>query len=503
VKRLGLAAVAIAALVAATIILRQRGPDEDAPVPSERAERLRKFWSAYQEGSEARTAGDYERAAEIFRSALAIDPRHEDSLFYLAVSLEETGRYSEAAEVLRRLNTVNPESARAWSQLGSLLARRVPGNQVDPERAAAAFRRAEEINKEHSGPFLSHGALALDLGDLAEARRQFEIASSMSSPEGAFLAGLVAFIERKDEEAIAFFTRVLEASAREKAITGRGVTSEGDVELSAKMTPLESAHLRAQMFLYWTARRRGGYPESVPESIRLELPGRKALGRVEKSAPSASGADCAAPDSPRFEGELVSVACADIDADGEVDRYLLFWKRPGRLLRSQGGEFADWTEKAGLGGVGGEGFSAVFFDFDGDRDSDLLVTAHAPLAYSLRRLLVPEGRASTLTPRLFENDYGRFREVTAKAGLDRQFGIMDAEAFDVDSDGLLDLVLALGGFEASHLEPSVVLRNLGGREFVEWAHIPSSNEPRNAGSVDVRKRQGGVEIVLRTRDGAS
>jgi Flp pilus assembly protein TadD len=500
VKRsLGLTVGLLLALFAgATIVRFFQADEEEAGIDAAKAERLRRFWTAYHQGAEARTEGDYDSASEFFREALAIDPEHEDSLFYLAISLEETGRYDEAAGVLRRLTAVNPETSRGWSQLGALLARRAPGNVRDADAARAAFLRVEEINQEHSGPFLSYGNLALDGGDLAEARRLFRIASDMSSPEGAFLAGLVAFLERKDDEATRSFVRVLEASAREKAITGRGVTSEGDVAIGAKLTPLESAHIRALVFLHWSAHRQGGYPEDVPEAFRVEIPRRAAMGRAVKSAPVPRTPDC----DPkalglRFEGTLVDAACSG----GDV--FLLLWKRPARLFRNGAAGYAEVTDEAGLKGVGGNGLSALFFDFDRDGDSDLLVTAHAPLALSLRRLLHPEGRASTGTPRLFENQAGRFVDVTARVGLDRPFGVVEAEAFDVDSDGWEDLVFAMGGFEANHLEPSVVLRNREGKALIEWAHIPSSEEPHNALGVDVTKRNGAVEILLVTSGGAS
>ncbi len=504
-KRSLLLVAGVLALFAIATALRQRGPEEDkAASSSERAERIRRFWKTYHQGAEARTAGDNESASRYFREALEIDPEHEDSLFYLAISLEDSGRYLEAAEVLQRLTAVNPESGRGWSQLGSVLARRAPGNLPDPEAAATAFLRAEEINQEHSGPFLSRGALALDLGDLPEASRLFRIASDMSSPEGAFLAGLVAFLQRKDNEAIRFFTRVLESSAREKAITGRGVASEGDVELSAKLTPLESAHVRAIVFLHWTARRGGDHPDAVPESFRIELPKRVSIGRAGAASSAAADLDCVKSESLRFDGTPVDTACSDYDLDGKPDLFLLLWRKPGHLFRNDGDGFTDVTEEVGLGGVGGEGLSAVFFDFDRDGDPDLLVTAHAPLALSLRRLLSPEGRAKTLTPRLFENEGGkRFVEVTSKVGLDRQYGVVEAEAFDVDSDGWLDLVFAMGGYEASHVEPSVVLRSREGKGFVEWGHIPSSDEPHNAVGVEVMKRNGKVEILLATAGGAS
>jgi tetratricopeptide (TPR) repeat protein len=503
-KRIWLVGAFLLALVAIAAALRTLREEEDEVASSSgNAERVRRFWTAYHRGAEARTRGDWDSASSSFREALEIDPQHEDSLFYLAISLEESGRYAEAAETLRRLTAVNPESGRGWSQLGSILARRAPGNAFDPAAAAQAFSRAQEINQEHSGPFLSRGALALDVHDLREASRLFRTASDMSSPEGAFLAGLVAFMEKRDEEAVPFFTRVLESSAREKAITGRGVASEGDVELSSKLTPLESAHIRALLFLYWSARRRGGYPESVPTAFRIELPHRASIGRRVEGSAGARSAPCLDDHGLSFEGTPVDAACADYDADGNRDLFVLLWKKPGRLLRNDGAGFTDVTGEVGLSGVGGEGFSALFFDFDRDSDPDLLVTAHAPLALSLRRLLSPEGRAKNLTPRLFENQGGkRFVEVTSKVGLDRQYGVVEAKAFDVDSDGWLDLVFAMGGLEASHVEPSVVLRNREGKDFVEWAHIPSSDEPHNAVGVEVAKTDGRVEIVLATEGGA-
>jgi hypothetical protein len=100
------------------------------------------------------------------------------------------------------------------------------------------------------------------------------------------------------------------------------------------------------------------------------------------------------------------------------------------------------------------------------------VTAHAPLGLSLLRS--PNGP----TPRLFRNDgRGHFTEHTSQSGLDKSFGILQAVATDLDADGFPDLIFALGGLEATHLEPSVVLHNREGRDFVTWAYLPSASEP--------------------------
>ena len=125
--------------------------------------------------------------------------------------------------------------------------------------------------------------------------------------------------------------------------------------------------------------------------------------------------------------------------------------------------------------MGGDGFSALFLDFDVDGDPDLLVTAHAPLELSLLR------SAKGPTPQLFENDgRGHFVDHTSELGLDRSFGVVQAVAVDVDADGFQDLIFAQGGLDSTHLEPSVVLRNLGGKHFIPWAYLPAADEPRRA-----------------------
>jgi hypothetical protein len=182
----------------------------------------------------------------------------------------------------------------------------------------------------------------------------------------------------------------------------------------------------------------------------------------------------------------VDVAEGDVDGDGQKDLFVLRWKRPGLMYRNNGdGTFVDVTERAGLKNVGGDGFSALFFDYDGDGRQDLLVTSHAPYELALECLLRPDLKRSKWTPRLFHNrGHGPFEEVTAQVGLDRSYGTVQAAAVDVDQDGWTDLVLANGGLEEYRLEPSVILRNLQGKSFMEYAHVPSFDAPMNARTTD-------------------
>lgn len=622
------------ALFGAVAALKRYQQEDREPIRGterEGREHIRAFWEEFDAATAARGRADFGAAADRYRRALALNPRHEDSLFYLSVCLEELGKYAEAAASLRQLIEINPESNRAFSQLGDLLATLAPGAMPDFDAAAAAFSRNKEINYEESGPFLRLGLLELARGNMAKARESFSVAAGGGGPEGTFLLGLTDYLDRRDAAAVRTFVQVLEANEREKAVSGRGVFSEGDIQLSAgagRLTAFERAGIKSLLFLYWTARRMGGYPSDVPDRFRLNRPERAEPWFVREALPrdpagraawidfdgdgrqdllvagpqavalfrnggdawlevtretglaGAAGAWEATVFDENGDGwqdfclvragyigegkqslyrnqqgrfrevtaerglsgerptaravaadldgdrrvDLLEVGAAssrlspvrlfrnraegfvessadlglsypstavdaltnDFDGDGENDLVILGWRAGARLFRGRGRGFTDMTATAGLGEVGGEGFSALSLDFDRDGRMDLLVTAHAPLELSLMRLLYPVLTSQRYTPRLFRNrGQGLFEEVTAALGLDRCYGIMQAASADFDRDGWPDVVFALGGLEKSHLEPGVILRNGVGKRFVEWTYLPGFDAPANASAAAV------------------
>jgi len=180
-------------------------------------------------------------------------------------------------------------------------------------------------------------------------------------------------------------------------------------------------------------------------------------------------------------GTAVDCAVGDYDRDGKPDLFVLNWKQDAVLYRNLGnGRFTDVTEQAGLKGIRGESFSALFFDYDRDGFPDLLVTAHAPYEDVVRCLLQPGFRATRNTPRLFRNQgNGQFEEVSQSVGLTRCYGTLQAIAADLNGDGWPDLLFANGSLDAHRLEPGVVLRNVGGKEFREWFYLPDFDSPSN------------------------
>ena len=115
--------------------------------------------------------------------------------------------------------------------------------------------------------------------------------------------------------------------------------------------------------------------------------------------------------------------------------------------------------------------SVIFFDYDQDGWLDLFVAGYSKIAanYAAGQLaadLLGQPHTAEL-PRLYHNERGQFRDVTAAAHLDHVFYATACAGGDFDNDGWPDLYLSTGASDFRALLPKRLLRNLAGTSFEE------------------------------------
>jgi hypothetical protein len=162
------------------------------------------------------------------------------------------------------------------------------------------------------------------------------------------------------------------------------------------------------------------------------------------------------------------IVAADYDNDGYVDFYVSNLGSSNFLYHNEGNNtFKEVAREAGVRDSMGRSFATWFFDYDNDGWTDLFVTSdYSSVDETLRTYLGLSLNAVTL--KLYKNKRdGTFEDVSMSVGLNKVFMPMGANFGDVDNDGFLDIYLGTGNPSYGSLVPNVLLRNDGGREFVD------------------------------------
>lgn len=185
-------------------------------------------------------------------------------------------------------------------------------------------------------------------------------------------------------------------------------------------------------------------------------------------------------------GYGIGVAAGDIDNDGWVDLYLTTFDQKDRLLHNEAGQgFTDVTAAWGIDPKGWS-TSAAFADIDADGDLDLYVVRY--IDYGLQtaikcwfrtiHIYCTPGMYEPQSDRLFRNDGGRFADISQDSGVgaSAQKGLAIATG-DLDGDGDSDFYVAndtsrnllwlgdgAGSFEDAGLLAGVAYSELGREE---------------------------------------
>jgi hypothetical protein len=170
----------------------------------------------------------------------------------------------------------------------------------------------------------------------------------------------------------------------------------------------------------------GGYPDSLPGSLRFEL--RSEPGSPD--SPTMRFTDAAARLGVDKQAGAGPSGWADVDGDGRedllacgIDTFCSLWKNDGE-------KFKDVTREAGLERLE-PGFGAVFADYDGDGDQDLYVARNGWNGPAPNSLMRNEGN-------------GTFTEVAEAAGVLAEGSSFNLAWADFNGDDWLDLIVTQG-----------------------------------------------------------
>jgi tetratricopeptide (TPR) repeat protein len=248
-------------------------------------EEKKRFWKLNRRARDLFAQGDWEEAASVFAEMTALDPRHEDALYYRGNSLLELDRFVEAGASWEQLVRVSPSSSRAWMQLGILHTLPDAGELFDLNAASNAFKTAHNINREESRPLALLGEVDLAQGRLDAAQEILEVAYRMNprATTALYLSGYIAWKRGDAREAQELLERA--SASLEQEVSIRGVLQEGDTRSDDMAAALRKT-ARRRLFAGCVEALRSA-PKSLPPGQIFRCVDRT---RANLSTPSGSSA---------------------------------------------------------------------------------------------------------------------------------------------------------------------------------------------------------------------
>ncbi len=123
----------------------------------------------FEAGLKAHQAGQRAQAEALYRQALAVDPRHADSMHLLGVTLEMAQpNTDEPLNLIQRAIALNPNVPEYYCNLGLFLAGR-----KQYQKSVDAFRRAITLRPQYSTAYCHLGNVLHDMGRLEESANAY------------------------------------------------------------------------------------------------------------------------------------------------------------------------------------------------------------------------------------------------------------------------------------------------------------------------------------------
>ncbi len=242
----------------------------------DRAQKV-KFWALKKEVDGYLGDERWADAIPVLVEMSGLDPTHLDSWYRRGNCHLELGSFREALSCWEMLLRVNPASSRAWLQTGYVRLMPAAAGIYDPGRAADAFRRAHELNREESGPLILWGESALAGGQLDAARELFDIAVRMNdqATEAYLLGAYIRWVSGEEDPARELLLAA--ASTLVGSAPPEGVLGEGDTRDDLAASRRAAARRRPFSPAMEALRAASGAPDPVVvfaavERARADLP---------------------------------------------------------------------------------------------------------------------------------------------------------------------------------------------------------------------------------------
>jgi len=165
----------------------------------------------FRQAEEARQAGNFQAAEEIWRQVIEQDPDNAPAYLGLGNRLRDQNKLEEAIAAYEKAIEVDPNYAFAYVGLGNALR---SDNQL--EAAKTQYQQAIELNPNLPGVYWNLGNVLSELGDLEEAIAQFRIALKLK-PDSVPVyndLGDVLLNLGNVEEAIATYNEAIDLGSR-------------------------------------------------------------------------------------------------------------------------------------------------------------------------------------------------------------------------------------------------------------------------------------------------